>query len=89
MVRCVLSIAFACLSVIAQTATVAAPRGPAKPNIVFIMADDLGREWISCYGGGEMKTPHIDALAKTGMRFTNAYSMPKCTPTRVTLLSGQ
>ena len=61
----------------------------ARPNILFIMVDDLGPEWISCYGGLELKTPQIDALASGGMRFTNAYSMPQCTPTRVTLLTGQ
>lgn len=77
------------LAVAVSSATARETALAAKPNIVFIMADDLGREWISCYGGGEMKTPHIDALAKTGLRFTNAYSMPKCTPTRVTLLTGQ
>lgn len=62
---------------------------PAKPNILFIMVDDLGKEWISCYGGQEMKTPRVDDLARRGMRFTNAYSMPQCTPSRATLLTGQ
>lgn len=60
-----------------------------QPNILFIMADDLGNEWISCYGAEEIETPNIDQLASGGMRFTHAYSMPKCTPTRVTLLTGQ
>jgi len=60
-----------------------------KPNILFIMVDDLGKEWISCYGGQEMKTPQIDKLAEGGMRFESAYSMPQCTPTRATLLTGQ
>jgi len=65
-------------------------RHPLKqPNIIFIMADDLGPEWLSCYGGEEMKTPNLDKLAKEGMQFSNAYSMPQCTPTRVTLLTGQ
>ncbi len=59
------------------------------PNILFIMVDDLGAEWLSCYGGEEMKTPHLDQLAEGGMRFTSAYSMPQCTPTRATLLTGQ
>ena len=66
-----------------------AAAAPARPNIVFIMADDLGKEWISCYGSELVETPHIDRLAETGMKFTNAYSMPQCTPTRVTLLTGQ
>lgn len=61
----------------------------AKPNILFIMVDDLGKEWISCYGAEDISTPHIDALAAGGMKFTNAYSMPQCTPTRTTLLTGQ
>jgi arylsulfatase A-like enzyme len=61
----------------------------AKPNILFIMVDDLGKEWINCYGGDNIKTPHIDALAKGGMKFHNAWSMPQCTPTRATLLTGQ
>ncbi len=60
-----------------------------KPNIIFIMVDDLGPEWIGCYGAEDIKTPVLDNLAAGGMRFTNAYSMPKCTPTRVTLLTGQ
>ena len=60
-----------------------------RPNILFIMVDDLGKEWISCYGAEDIQTPNIDALAKTGMRFENAYSMPQCTPSRATLLTGQ
>jgi arylsulfatase A-like enzyme len=60
-----------------------------RPNILFIMVDDLGKEWISCYGAEDIETPNIDELAKTGMRFENAYSMPQCTPSRVTLLTGQ
>jgi len=60
-----------------------------KPNILFIMVDDLGKEWISCCGAEGIKTPHVDALAAGGMRMTNAWSMPQCTPTRVTLLTGQ
>jgi arylsulfatase A-like enzyme len=60
-----------------------------RPNILFIMVDDLGKEWISCYGAEDIETPNIDALAETGMRFENAYSMPQCTPSRATLLTGQ
>lgn len=67
----------------------AQPDQPRRPNILFIMVDDLGPEWLSCYGSEELETPHLDALAAGGMRFVNAYSMPKCTPTRVTLLTGQ
>ncbi|MDN5204568.1 sulfatase-like hydrolase/transferase [Fulvivirgaceae bacterium BMA10] len=60
-----------------------------RPNILFIMLDDLGKEWISTYGAEGIETPTIDELARTGMRFENAYSMPQCTPTRATLLTGQ
>src|SRR5210317_834295 len=57
-----------------------------RPNILFIMVDDLGKEWISCYGAEGIETPNIDALAAGGIQFTNAYSMPACTPSRTTLL---
>ncbi|MGB2012089.1 MAG: sulfatase-like hydrolase/transferase, partial [Akkermansiaceae bacterium] len=60
-----------------------------KPNILFIMLDDLGKEWVSCYGAEDVKTPNIDALAAGGMKFHNAYSMPQCTPSRATLLTGK
>ncbi|MGB2823818.1 MAG: sulfatase-like hydrolase/transferase [Phycisphaerae bacterium] len=60
-----------------------------RPNILFIMVDDLGKEWVSCCGAEDIQTANLDALAAGGMRFTNAYSMPQCTPTRVTLLTGQ
>lgn len=60
-----------------------------KPNIVFILVDDLGKEWISCYGAENIQTPNIDALAETGVLFNNFYVMPQCTPTRVSFLTGQ
>ncbi|MCA9447477.1 MAG: sulfatase-like hydrolase/transferase [Candidatus Omnitrophica bacterium] len=60
-----------------------------KPNILFILADDVGREVLGCYGGSSYETPRIDSLADSGMKFTNAYVMPVCHPTRVALLSGQ
>jgi len=60
-----------------------------KPNILFILLDDLGKEWVGAYGAEDVKTPNIDELARKGMRFENVYSMPQCTPSRVTLLTGQ
>lgn len=60
-----------------------------KPNILFIMVDDLGKDWVSCYGADDIKTPNIDALAKGGMKFHNAYSMGSCSPSRTTLLTGK
>ena len=63
--------------------------GDDRPNIIFAMVDDLGKEWIGAYGGEGISTPNVDQLAATGMRFQNVYSMPQCTPTRATLLTGQ
>ena len=71
-----------------RTAVHAAPAAE-KPNLLFIMVDDLGKEWVRGCGAENIETPNLDALATGGMRFTNAYSMPQCTPTRVTLLTGR
>jgi arylsulfatase A-like enzyme len=60
------------------------------PNIVLILADDLGYGDLSSYGSDFFRTPHLDQLAKEGMRFTDAYAnSPNCAPTRAALLSGQ
>lgn len=58
-----------------------------KPNIILIMADDMGYSDIGCYGG-EINTPNIDRLANSGVRFTTFYNMAKCNPTRSSLLTG-
>lgn len=60
-----------------------------KPNIVLIMADDIGYECFGCYGGESYKTPVADELARTGMRFEHCYSQPLCTPSRVKIMTGQ
>jgi arylsulfatase A-like enzyme len=68
------------------------PAGPEQagaPNILFVMFDDMGKEWVSAYGSESISTPAIDALANDGMRFDNVWSHPQCTPTRVSLLTGQ
>ncbi|MCA9196759.1 MAG: sulfatase-like hydrolase/transferase [Planctomycetales bacterium] len=65
----------------------AEPFGP--PHLLLIMVDDLGKEWVSCYESQSIQTPRIDQLAQQGLKFTNTYSMPQCTPTRATLLTGQ
>jgi arylsulfatase A-like enzyme len=59
-----------------------------RPNIIFIMVDDMGRDWVSCYGA-KHQTPNIDRLAEQGVRYETAWCTPICTPTRVTLLTGQ
>lgn len=61
-----------------------------KPNIVFILADDLGYGDLSCYGQQDFNTPHIDSIAKDGLKFLQAYSnSASCTPTRVALITGR
>jgi arylsulfatase A-like enzyme len=61
-----------------------------RPNIVFILADDLGWTDLACQGSKYYETPHIDRLAAEGLRFTDAYTCgPNCQPTRAALLSGQ
>lgn len=60
---------------------------PARPNIVLIMADDMGYSDIGCYGG-EIPTPHLDRLAGGGLRFTQFYNTGRCCPTRASLLTG-
>jgi arylsulfatase A len=61
----------------------------AKPNIILIMADDLGFETIGANGGTSYRTPVLDRLAATGARFTQCYAQPLCTPTRVQLMTGR
>ena len=61
-----------------------------KPNIVLIMADDLGYGDVACYGCTDIRTPAIDSLAARGVRFTTFYAnAPECTPTRTALLTGR
>lgn len=60
-----------------------------RPNIILIMADDIGIDGFRCYGGESYETPRIDELAATGLKFTHAYSQPLCTPTRVQIMTGQ
>ncbi len=63
-------------------------RGVRQPNVILIMADDVGYECFSCYGSRQYKTPHIDRLARQGLRFRHCYSQPLCTPSRVKLMTG-
>ena len=60
---------------------------PAQPNVIIILADDLGFSDLGCYGS-EIPTPHLDALAHNGLRFTNFYNTARCCPTRAALLTG-
>src|SRR5688572_14691341 len=78
----------------AGAAMLAAPgvfaQAPAKPNIVLILADDLGYGDLGCYGATEGITPNIDRLAAEGRRFTDGYSCaPLCSPARAGLMTGR
>ncbi len=71
------------------TVVLAASAPAAPPNIVFILADDLGYGDVGCYGQKKIRTPHLDQLAHDGMRFTQAYAgSTVCAPSRCTLLTG-
>ena len=60
------------------------------PNIIFILADDLGYSQLGCYGSNYYQTPRIDELAKEGIRFTNAYAACSvCSPTRASIMTGK
>jgi arylsulfatase A-like enzyme len=65
----------------------AAKAADAKPNVLLIMADDLGFSDLGCYGG-EIRTPHLDTLAGNGLRYTQFYNTARCWPTRAALLTG-
>jgi len=67
----------------------AAETPPGRPNILLIMADDLGYECLGCNGGTSYRTPNLDALASSGMRFEHCYSMPLCSPSRIKLMTGR
>jgi len=80
------------LSVLAATASVvvaAAAPTPAKPNIIFILADDYGIGEVGCYGSDNYKTPNIDALARSGTRYTHGYTISLCGPSRAQILTGR
>ena len=66
-----------------------APMDERKPNVILIMADDLGYETLGTYGSASYNTPVLDRLAETGVRFDNAHAQPLCTPTRVSLMTGK
>ena len=60
-----------------------------RTNVILIMADDIGYEVFGCYGSKQYRTPRIDQLAETGMRFNHCYSQPLCAPSRVKIMTGK
>lgn len=78
------------LSLLTAVPLPAADRPATRPNVLVIMADDLGYADLGVHGGAEVRTPHLDALAATGVRCTNAYvSAPYCSPSRAGFLTGR
>ena len=77
-------------SISVAAAAPALPAAAGKPNIVLIVADDLGYGELSCQGAKDISTPNIDLIARSGVRFTNGYvSCPVCSPTRAGLMTGR
>jgi arylsulfatase A len=84
------TVAFILLSTLLAVPMFSAEPPRARPNIVFILADDLGYAELGCYGQTHIKTPNIDKLAEQGMRFTQFYAgSPVCAPSRCVLLTGK
>ena len=87
---------FACLPVLCTCLPFAIPAGEAraatpkerKPNVIVILADDLGYGDLACYGAKDIATPHIDQMAREGAKFTACYVAPVCSPTRASLMTG-
>lgn len=80
---------FVGLLLVVPAERVCSAKSPTRPNIVFIMADDLGYGDLGCYGGGVIRTPRIDAMASEGTRFTHVYAGTSvCAPTRCVLMTG-
>lgn len=78
------------LGLISSSLASAQFEGQVRPNLILIVADDLGNHDLGCQGGTEIPTPNIDSLAAGGVRFTNGYvSCPVCSPTRAGLLTGR
>lgn len=87
--RVVFLLAFVALALVTPRRVLLATPPADRPHIIVIMADDLGFGDVSCNGATAIKTPHIDALAATGQRFTSGYcSASTCTPTRYSFLTG-
>lgn len=73
---------------LASTNTVTAQDDNAKPNIILIIADDMGYECLGTYGSAEYNTPHLDKMAEEGVKFMHCYAQPLCTPSRVKIMTG-
>lgn len=83
-------VAAAGVAIVAQAVGGRAGEPVARPNVVFMLADDLGQRDLGCYGSTFYETPHLDRMARQGARFTDAYaSCPACSPTRASIMVGK
>lgn len=80
---------FVIIAVAAVAQTKKSKSNSSKPNIIYILADDLGIGNVSCYGADNYQTPNIDKLAKEGMMFNHAYTAPLCGPSRALIMTGR
>src|SRR4051794_36369697 len=87
--RTKISLAVAALAVALAAGLPATARAadPKRPNVVLIMADDMGYSDLGCFGG-EVRTPNLDKLAAGGLRFTNFFNTARCCPSRASLMTG-
>ncbi|TXF90081.1 sulfatase [Neolewinella aurantiaca] len=83
----ILSTVLLSLSNCGEPAKTTAP-GPGLPNLIVILTDDLGYGDLSCYGSHRIHTPHLDRMAAEGLKFTNFYAFPSCSPSRAALMTG-
>src|SRR5687767_3223741 len=78
------------LAIVGTSSVPAGEKTNRPPNIVFIIADDLGVHDLGCYGRKEHPTPNLDRLARNGLRFTSAYAAASvCSPTRASIVTGK
>ncbi|HTU19202.1 MAG TPA: sulfatase-like hydrolase/transferase [Gemmataceae bacterium] len=85
-----LTISVATVSILSLFPTIAQAEASVRPNVIIILADDLGWADLGCYGSKYHKTPNLDRLAAQGMRFTDAYAAcPVCSPTRASIMTGK
>src|SRR5512140_1317824 len=86
---CAYLVSYACSLIAAAALSQAAPAAVSRPNIIFILTDDMGIGDIGCYGGKFAPTPNIDRLAREGVRFTQYYCpSPICSPSRTGVTTG-
>lgn len=84
------SLVMVAISIVSFSAVAADADSDSPPNIIFVLADDLGFNQIGCYGDTPIRTPNLDRLAGNGIRFTQAYAgNTVCSPSRVSLFTGR